>query len=92
MRREVLRRQEPQKESNQQKKEGARKICKSLEGFSTSFSKVSFWEKNFLDMFWGSFKGVKTYSEQKRFMGQDFEEFREQFNVKVCHASLCLIL
>ena len=24
-------------------------------------------------MFWGSFGGLKTYSEQKRFLGQDFQ-------------------
>ena len=42
----------------------------SPEEFSKSFFEVLF--KNFLDMFWGSFRGVKTYSEQKRFMGQDF--------------------
>ena len=44
----------------------------SPEEFSKSFFEVLF--KNFLDMFWGSFRGVKTYSEQKRFMGQNFYE------------------
>ena len=39
--------------------------------FSNSFFKVFLGEK-FLGMFWGSFGGLKTYSEQIRFMGQDF--------------------
>ena len=47
------------------------KIGKSPEGFSKSLFKV-FLENFFKDMFWGSFRGVKLYSEQKRFMGQDF--------------------
>ena len=34
------------------------------EGFSKSFFKVLF-GKFSLDMFWGSFRGVKTYSEKK---------------------------
>ena len=38
---------------------------KSPEGFSKSFFKVSFIEKFKKNMFWGSFRGVKTYSEQK---------------------------
>ena len=40
--------------------------------FSKSFFKVFLLGKIFLGMFWGSFGGLKTYSEQIRFMGQDF--------------------
>ena len=39
--------------------------------FLSNFSRSCF-GKNFLGMFWGSFNGVKTYSEQNRIMGQDF--------------------
>ena len=45
------------------------KISESLEGLSKSFFKVFF-----LDIFCGSFKGVKMYSEQKRFLGQNHRE------------------
>ena len=31
-----------------------------------------FLEYNFFDIFWGSLGGLKTYSEKKRFVGQDF--------------------
>ena len=49
-------------------------ISESLERFTKSIFKVFFWKFYILDMFWGSFRGVKTYSEQKRFIGQDFKE------------------
>ena len=48
------------------------KLARAREVFSRSFFKVSFWEKIFLDIFWRSFGGLKMYSEQKRFMGQEF--------------------
>ena len=49
-----------------------RKIVGTSERFSKSFFKVFFLEKIFLDIFWRSFRGLKMYSEKKRFMGQDF--------------------
>ena len=42
-----------------------------LEGFSKSFSMSLSWKFS-VDILWGSISGVKRYSEQKRFMGQDF--------------------
>ena len=47
------------------------KLARARKDSQSHFSRSLFWEI-FLDMFLGSFKGVKTYSEQKRFMGQDF--------------------
>ena len=47
------------------------KLAKARKDFQSHFSRSLF--GIFLgDMFWGSYRGVKTYSEQKRFMGQDF--------------------
>ena len=47
------------------------KISESPEELSKSFFKVPFLEIFFRHVL-GSFRDVKTYSEQKRFMGQDF--------------------
>ena len=47
-------------------------LARARKDFQSHFSKSFFWEKKNLDMFLGSFRDVKTYSEQKRFMGQDF--------------------
>ena len=41
-----------------EKREKAGSIEGEKEGFSKSFSKVSFLKKDFLDMFWGSFRGI----------------------------------
>ena len=48
------------------------KSARARKNFQSHFSRSLLWTKKNLDMFWGSFRGVKTYSEQKRFMGQDF--------------------
>ena len=40
--------------------------------FQSHFSRSFFGKKIFLDIFWRSFRGLKTYSEKKRFVGQDF--------------------
>ena len=56
---------EPQRKSNQQKKAGAR------HDFQSHFSR-SFFGKKILGMFREFFGGLKTYSQQKRFMGEDF--------------------
>ena len=48
------------------------KIDENPEGFSKSVFKVPFLEILFKDIFWGSFRDVKSYSEQKRFLGQTF--------------------
>ena len=33
--------------------------------FQSHFSRSFFWKKSFLDIFWRSFRGLKTYSEKK---------------------------
>ena len=48
------------------------KLARARKDFLSHFSRSLFWEKNLLDMFWVSFGGVETYSEQKRFLGLDF--------------------
>ena len=40
------------------------KSARARKDFQSHFSRSLFWEKSFLDMFWGSFRGVKIYSGQ----------------------------
>ena len=53
-------------------KEGARKNWREPGRIFKVIFQGLFFGKKLLDMFWGNCRDVNTYSEQKRFMGQDF--------------------
>ena len=48
------------------------KLARARRDFQSHFSRSLLWKKSVLDMFWGSFRGVKKYSENKTFWVRTF--------------------